>query len=228
MQTIIVTDLTRFKKGNPNVCIAGIDIITSECIRPVPYLTSVECKQKKILPGTIISGVFTPVAITKKPHTEDRGHNCDLKIEGSCSAAGFKKILNDTLIRSIQEGYGTNQKSLPADYDGDRSIITIQINPQDFRLVVDSKNPGRIRAIFTDHLNNSYRFLPITDLGYYDYAMDKNGIGELHLINDFIHSQDELFLRVGLGRPPYMDQYWMQINGIYTFPKYIDILRSYE
>jgi hypothetical protein len=35
---IIITDLTRFS-NTKIVCIAGINIKTNECIRPLPYIT---------------------------------------------------------------------------------------------------------------------------------------------------------------------------------------------
>ncbi|MEZ4693859.1 MAG: hypothetical protein R2837_07675 [Aliarcobacter sp.] len=48
---IIITDLTRF--SNPAiVCIAGINIATNECIRPLPYIATDECLRLNILPGS--------------------------------------------------------------------------------------------------------------------------------------------------------------------------------
>ena len=54
---IIITDLTRF--SNPEiVCIAGINMATSECIRPLPYISVADCKRLNILPGSKLEGVF--------------------------------------------------------------------------------------------------------------------------------------------------------------------------
>ena len=49
-RNIIVTDLTRFTNKNI-VCTAGIDPNDGQCIRPMPYLPSSECRRLKILPG---------------------------------------------------------------------------------------------------------------------------------------------------------------------------------
>jgi hypothetical protein len=54
-RTIIVTDLTRFTRPDI-VCTAGIDITTGECVRPMPYIKTDECKRLKILPGAMLSG----------------------------------------------------------------------------------------------------------------------------------------------------------------------------
>ena len=154
----------------------------------------------------------------------------NLGVVGTCSASEFKSILTKNLSDSVEAGFKTNldylQKNLPEDYEGEKSIITIKLNPWDFTIFEDKYTHGKIRVIFTDLSGRLFKFLPITDLGFYDYAMHKNGIGELNSLNNFIQSQDSLFLRIGIGRP-YDGKYWMQINGIYTFPEYLESIRAY-
>lgn len=65
---IIITDLTRF--SNPEiVCIAGINPITGECIRPLPYIELSKCEKFDILPGNVLDGDFSKIAGLDKPHT---------------------------------------------------------------------------------------------------------------------------------------------------------------
>jgi len=81
MGNIIVTDLTRF--SNPDkVCIAGIDIETGKCIRPLPYLSIAECEKLHVLPGTILSGNFTKRLQVEGPHQDDRNYQ-NLSFHGS-------------------------------------------------------------------------------------------------------------------------------------------------
>ncbi len=53
MRKIIITDLTRFSTDE-KVCIAGIDINTGECLRPMPYLKSNRCAELNIQPGAVL------------------------------------------------------------------------------------------------------------------------------------------------------------------------------
>jgi hypothetical protein len=56
-------------------------------------------------------------------------------------------------------------------------------------------------------------------------------MNEIDNINNFIQNQEDLYLRVGLGREYESKDgrkgYWLQINGIYTFPEYHEGIRSY-
>ena len=89
-----------------------------------------------------------------------------------------------------------------------------------------------MRVNFTDQAGNSFRYLSITDLGFFEYAerhAEENKINEL---NGFIHSQEELYIRLGLGRIHQTQDgrngFWLQVNGIYTFPAYSDEIRCYS
>jgi len=48
-----------------------------------------------------------------------------------------------------------------------------------------------------------------------------------NIINNFIRQQDTVYLRIGLGRE-YQGGFWLQVNGIYTFPNYDTEIRSYS
>jgi hypothetical protein len=230
-RSIIVTDLTRFK-GERTVCIAGADIESGKCIRPMPYLETAVCEGLHILPGAILKGAFTPIKHLSGPHQEDSNYE-DLKFSGACTSDQFRLALEAGLFNNIGEGFEIDlahgQKSVPLGHPVGRSIITIQVAPADIDLVEDAYNPGRIKLHMIDGSGQSFRYLPITDLGFYRHAMAHHEAGDLESVNEFIHEQEEVYMRIGLSRN--WDQrpgYWMQVNGIYTFPEYHQEIRSYD
>lgn len=98
-------------------------------------------------------------------------------------------------------------------------------------IVEDGFKPGKIRLHFTDGSGKQYRFFSITDLGFHDYAQRHRESGALNELNAAIAEQEEVFLRIGLGRkfknPQGREGFWMQANGIYTFPAKLSYIRSY-
>lgn len=230
---IIITDLTRFAKKDI-VCIAGVNPETNECIRPMPYIPKASCQKLDILPGAIIEGDFTPCACTA-PHTEDK-NGANLKFLGPCSLEEFKRILENTSFNSVEEGFGVTldpgQKHIPYDEPPGKSIITLPIDQNQFNIVVDDYNPGKLRVIFTDHTGKSFRYLSITDLGFFEYAERHAAEDKINELNVFIHSQEELYIRLGLSRIHKTNDgrngFWLQVNGIYTFPEYNEKIRCYS
>ena len=94
---IIVTDLTRFKEGNPNVCTAGVTE-DGELIRPYPpYLQASDCERLDIHPGAILEGKFTPSS-KGIPHVEDASWD-GLKYIGKCSSEEFREALRFGFIQ---------------------------------------------------------------------------------------------------------------------------------
>lgn len=230
---IIITDLTRFSNKDI-VCTAGINPETIECIRPMPYIQKTDCQKLNILPGAIIEGDFSPCSCTS-PHTEDRNRG-KLKFLGPCSSEEFKRILEETSFDSVEEGFGITleygQKHIPHDTPPDISIITLSLNPNQLNIVEDSYKPGKLRVIFTDRSGKSFRYLSITDLGFFEFAERHAAEDKIDDLNDFIHSQEELYIRIGLGRVHQTDDgrngFWLQVNGIYTFPEYSEDIRCYS
>lgn len=232
MQRIIVTDLTRFS-NQQSVCIAGININTKQCIRPMPYLPISECQRLKILPGTILLGKFSPVSQVIGPHQEDMYHD-QLHFEGLCSTDEFRMALDAGLFNSLEEGFeialAHNQKHIPLGHPLGRSIITIKANPQSIEVIEDSYKPGKIKLHFKDLSGRYYRYIRITDLGFHTYAEEHYKSNDLAKLNAFIKNQSEVYLRIGLSRSwnnGTVDGYWIQINGIYTFPEYHKAIRNY-
>lgn len=230
---IIITDLTRFNTPD-KVCIAGININTNKCIRPMPYLTTAKCVELNILPGSKLNGDFQQNISRGLPHSEDNYYN-NLAYNGACTSDEFHQILNNTLVSSVANGFNytflEGGKVIPCTNPPQQSIITLKVQSSQIRIVKDSFNHGKVKLDLKDNDEKKYTYLPITDLGFYNYAMRHFDDSDFpSRINTFIDEQEELYLRVGLsgryesnGR----DGYWLQINGIYTFPNFDTEIRSY-
>lgn len=234
MGQYIVTDLTRFKKDDI-VCTAVIDMETGACLRPMPYLESEMVKKFNMHPGAIIEGEITLQHNAQNPHVEDADYQ-KLNYLGPATNHDFKAVLDQTLSPSIAAGFNVNfadgQKYIPVGEQAACSIVTVKISPSDLSIHEDNYNPGKIKASITDGDDRYYSYLPITDLGFHGYAMKHYQDGELTTLRRFIRSQDELYLRVGVGRrhkPQGSDKdgFWLQVNGIYTFPNFLEEIRSY-
>ncbi|AMV19047.1 hypothetical protein VT03_14245 [Planctomyces sp. SH-PL14] len=231
---IIVTDLTRFTNGNI-VCTAGVDSATGMCIRPMPYLPTSECVRLNILPGAKLTGNFTLSQECSGPHQED--HNYDkLTFHGPSTSDEFKMALRASLFSSVSEGFEVDlppgQKCLPPKHIGPRSIITVSVAPRHIQIIDDAYKAGKIKLNFTDNSGQEFRFLPITDLGFHNYASDAKRKTSLDTVNSLIHTQKEVYVRIGLSRvytaPNGVEGYWLQANGIYTFPEFNEQIRSYR
>src|SRR6185503_9690230 len=112
-----------------------------------------------------------------------------------------------------------------------RSIITLSVDPESVEIVEDSYNKGKIKIFFTDPSGVDFRYIAITDLGFYDHAMQHHAQSDLNKLNSLLNEQDEVMLRIGLSRihtnPQGKTGYWMQANGIYSFPDYPKDIRHY-
>jgi len=228
---IVITDLTRF--SNPEiVCIAGLDIETGECIRPLPYIQLSECTRLNILPGNVIDGDFTKSSNIENPHSEDCKYSGKLKRVRIYESDEFQSILNSTLSPNISEGFNypfpEKGKVILSQFKPSKSIITLKMNTSNIEVVRDGFNEGKIRLHLLDNDGRRFSFLSITDLGFYNYAMKHfHDANFPNIINAFIRRQDSVYLRVGLGRE-YQGGFWLQVNGIYTFPNYDTEIRSYN
>jgi hypothetical protein len=230
---IVVTDLTRFSR-EVEVCTAGTHLETGACIRPMPYLRMEACHRLSILPGSILRADFKPVPNLVGPHQEDASYK-KMEFVGPCSPAQFRQALTAGLFESVEDGFqlqlAATQKYLPADHEVSRSIITLAIAPQAIQIVEDGYKPGKIKAHVTDPSGHHFRYLPITDLGFFRYAERHHAAQDLQGLNAFIQSQQEVLVRIGLSRAfesRGIKGYWMQLNGIYTFPDFFRDIRCYR
>ncbi|HFD33108.1 MAG TPA: hypothetical protein ENJ28_10450 [Gammaproteobacteria bacterium] len=232
MRRVVITDLTRF--SNPDiVCIAAIDEATGECLRPMPYLKSAKVVELNIHPGAILEGNLTVNNGNSNPHLEDSSYTT-LKYLGAAASDDFKSILDRTLSNSVSSGFGVTfadgQKHIPVGVNANCSIITIKIPPTSLHIHEDQYKPGKIKASFTDGAGQSFRYLSITDRGFFDFAKNHQDDGQLSKVQLFLLTQEELYLRIGVSRQWKLgerDGYWLQVNGIYTFPDFFDEIRTY-
>ncbi len=234
---IVVTDLTRFQ-NKELLCLAGLTEDGQQCIRPLSatkpgYLSFELCKKLNILPGTILNGTFTTPRHIDAPHVEDM-HYSNLKAVGAVNSTEFQAILEKSSTTSIKTGFGCSSK--PTDKvlttPPAKSIITLKLDPKQFQVVQNKFDTETIKAHLTDSDGLSLSFLSITDLGFYvNVGQSATRKISAEDITEFIQKQDALFIRLGLSRKyksaDGREGYWMQINGIYTFPTYQQIVRSY-
>jgi hypothetical protein len=235
---IVVTDLTRFSNRDI-VCLAGINVQTGHCVRPLTstapgYLAFADVKKHRILPGSVLEAKLVPAEKPTPPHVEDHYVVGNIKVAPQISGDDFRSILENSSVASLQQGFGMN----PADrcYEENAplncSIITLKVDPVNFSIRRDTFNENKFKAFFTDADGLDLSFVPVTDLGFSDHiqtiATTDPHFGQL---NAFINSQGELYLRVGLSRP-YTGGgrrgCWVQLNGIYTFPDYRTDIRQYD
>ncbi len=233
LMEIIITDLTRFKNQDL-VCTAGV-AKDGTVIRPKPYLSSARCRELDIHPGGILIGDFTFLNAAA-PHVEDAAFK-NLRFKKPESRDDFKAILELTCYPTMKEGFGTEiqnrQKCIPLERAAVRSLITIKVTPRNFSVSRCKFDTSKLKAHISDAAGTELTFVGVTDRGFYDFAQknpdDPNKVAE---INHFIHSQDELYLRLGLSRtyeaPDGRIGYWIQLNGIYTFPNHLEYIRCYE
>lgn len=235
---IIVTDLTRFNPANRKVCIAGYeDGRYEQFVRPMPYLSVDICERKNILPGAILRGDFSRVPGTTKPHLEDHRYtNEKLKYIGPCSPEKFYEVLTATCCPSINKGFqGTvvgGNKVIPRKNPPSVSIITISISWEQIELFRDGY--GKDKVHISDNDGRTFQYIPISDLGFYRLLeLNKSDDSYLARFKEFLRTQSEIFLRIGLSRyykstgTNPRDGFWMQLNGLYTFPDFSTELRTY-
>ncbi len=234
MGSYVVTDLTRFR--NPDiVCIAMVDMESGQCFRPMPYLKSREVRRLNIHPGAILRGNLALKEDLDYPHIEDATFT-KRRYAGKVDRSMFRSILERTLSDSVEGGFGVTidrgQKHINHGQPATCSIITIKVPPKRLSIEPDRFDPEKIRASFTDGAGFLYRYLSITDRGFFDFAKKHQDDGQLDKASRFVRSQQEVYLRVGLSRrySPQDDErdgYWLQVNGIYTFPDYLEEVRQY-
>jgi hypothetical protein len=224
MRKIIVTDMTRFANGEI-LCTAGIDQENLECVRPLPYLKVKKCNELEMKPGAVLTGNFSRSNNANKPHTEDMDYQ-NLAFNGHCTSDEFGYVLAGSAFNSVEDGFevplNSGQKCIPGELAPVRSIMTLSISPKAINIVRDKFNPSRYRAHIVDNNGKKFSFLSITDLRLHEYLQSASFEKDnCYVYNNFVHSQNEVYVRVGLGR--YWDDkkgnagYWLQINGIYCF-----------
>lgn len=241
---IIITDLTRFK--NPDiVCLAGIDPLTGICIRPMlenraklDYFQFATVKKHAIVPGSCLTGNFIPVANASPPHVEDHRSQGPVNLAESANSTAFEAVLENSAHTTVEAAFGQRptNRLFGVTVPPQISIATLRLDhpATQFRLIVDEKyGPPKFKAHVTDAVGYEMSFLPVTDLGFSDH-ITKIRAADPHLqkLNAFLGAQTKLYLRIGLTRQyasdAQRDGFWVQLNGIYSFPTFRRDLRVYD
>ena len=243
MSQYIVTDLTRLKDGK--ACMAMICRQTGVCIRPLPHKTETECLSMGIEPGAIVETWVSDVQNDRQgPHCEDR-HWSEARVLGMCNGKEFEQILMESAFPNLEEGFGyrfrldktaprggdevpPRLRFVPKIYLVLRSLITLRVASRKINLYKTANN--KIRINYYDNDGTFFPCLPVTDLGLYHLLEREPDV--IPHINHFIKKQETIYLRFGLTReydtPDGDTGYWLQVNGIYSFPRFFPGIRHYH
>lgn len=231
---LAITDLTRMQRGA--VCIAGCDS-DGVCFRPILPPPGIPERMLKsdgkpvIFPFAAIE--FDLVRHTPRPpHTEDHLFApASMRFVRALNDEQKRRLLSKSLFGSVAEVFEQPIRHGPGFYvndgEGPRSVGTIQ--PKEIHEVLyeqSEDNAWNYRLGFHDGKNISYR-LKITDLTWNYYCSSQRGGANPPQIaaelTQLLQSQT-VYLRVGLSRgwAKFPGKCFLQINGIYTFPDYLE------
>ena len=230
---IAITDLTRMQQGR--VCIAGYDR-EGNCIRPV--LPHPGISQKSILhqnkafifPNAVVEFDFIK-PVPQPPHTEDYAYDpVSPRFIKALTEKQRRNVIRLSLFNSVADIF--EQPILRdvgcsvMDGVGPRSLGAIQ--PAAIHEVIYEADEGKwdYRLRFDDASSQLYR-LKITDLTWHCYCNSKRD--EKHGPHDIAQEltqmlkREEVYLRIGLSRgwAKFPDRCFLQVNGIHTFPDYL-------
>jgi hypothetical protein len=217
---IVVTDFTDLKNGN--VCIAGIDLETGRCIRPLPHLSRQECQESGVTPRRVLRGNCQGGG--QPPHVEDRRH-AGLAAVGWKTEAEFRELLNRSCSPGVCAGFGcelpAGEKHYPRENPPGVSIVTATARLELVRF--QDGDRVKLKCNLTDASGRLFRYLPVADLLLREYVLGQaDPQAACRAINRHLAAQEQVLCRIGLGQPFRVpdgrDGYWLQLNGVYSFP----------
>lgn len=222
---LVLTDLTRFK-DNDNVCMALLDENDCTCVRPLPYADRSFVARKKIIPGMVVDARVVPHEEAVLPHTEDCRFEDDVWLN-RVDEKTFQDLLERSAVDSIKEAFDgkvtPKNRCVPVDSPCKNSIKTVRVDPLSLSVaVVDAGGEMKLRIGFTDLCGDRYRHTPISDLYFHAAALDYVKQGRLDELNALLAGGEVVYIRAGLSRlyesKSGKQGFWMQANGIYSFP----------
>jgi hypothetical protein len=231
---LVITDLTRMYRGM--VCIAGYDA-GKRGVRPVlpppgiPEASLARDGQTVIFPFALVEFDLLE-ARPQPPHMEDVFYD-----PGSPrlvrTVQSREEVLAWSLFESVEDIFEQPVLAGPGRYvldcQGPRSLGTIQ--PAEVTEVIyapgEEEGAWDYRLSFLDGQNERFR-LKITDLTWHYYCDSLRG--EERQPQQIAAGLTEklrasrVYLRIGLARgwQKYPDRCYLQINGVYTFPDYLE------
>jgi hypothetical protein len=233
IQELVITDLTRMSAGY--VCVAGY-ANNGQAIRlATPRLHEAELApggKPLVFPGAEITCEVLE-HLPDPPHTED--HSFDpysLRTVRRLPDMAWQAVLERSVFKSVSDIFEQpithDAGYYLSDGHGPRSLGAIRprgLAPASYSMSADGTWSYRIG--FYDQVGEFYR-LKITDLTWNAYCeylrgptMDPKGVAA-HLTQ--ILKSRHVYLRVGLSRKwaKFPGRCYLQVNGVYTFPDYLD------
>jgi hypothetical protein len=233
-QELIITDLTRMSAGF--VCAAGYAANGQPIRLAAPRLHEVDIAaaggQPIVFPGAIIACDLLE-HLPDPPHTEDhRFDRYSLRLVRRLQGADWQTTLDRSLFGSVRDIFEQpivhDAGYYIQDGNGARSIGTIK--PRGLAQAtysVGEDGTWTYRFGFYDRAGQFYR-LKITDLTWNAYCESLRG-PDTHpqdiaaRLTQLLKSR-RVYLRVGLARKwaKFPGRCYLQVNGVYTFPDYLD------
>ncbi len=229
-----ITDVTRM--GAPRVCVAGYDD-EGRCVRPVLRYASIseaelETSSGLIAPFAEVEYDLTPAPSTP-PHVEDHVYAGEsVRWVRWLSEGERLALLRATARPHVEDAFGAPLVHISSHFvrmgSGDCSLITVPVRGAPAVQAREADGKLKWRLLFRDSASRDYS-LPITDLTWHYFAalqqhFDKGNPSSLAQRLTRLLNKELIFLRLGLTRehPAGSHQCWVQVNGIYTFPDYLD------
>jgi hypothetical protein len=230
---ILITDVTRMREGR--VCIAGVDKDYSPIRLNVPPPGLLEellylDKETIIRPQSVLRVFVEPEPQVTAPHIEDhRWYKLDeTQFLRLTTEEKWKHFFEATQYDKVADIFGTSlheRRNIKAGISNTRSLGTLKPNHIKKFFLRKLPNEIQIRFSFTDATERTFD-VPVTDLNFLSYVTwthqhSKKSIPYIlgQLCQKF--QNIEIWLRMGLTRP-FNNWCWIQVNGIYTFPDYLD------
>ncbi len=237
---ILITDLTAMH--GDRVCIAGIDrewnTIRPVFTRSTPKRSHLHSNgQAVIRPRAVVAMQLEPLANPEAPHIED----C---LWTQPYSARFVQLLEEArwqralqylaedcsrpLFGARLQRLGRDRNRITRPEDAAYSLATVRCTGDlTFRFSVKERNSGfRYALWFHDDMGEVYENIPVTDLALRAWANSEFfQSADAQAVSDGLTKQlneaDSIYLRVGLGRV-YKGKCWLQVNGIYSFPDWLE------
>lgn len=226
-----------------NICTAGVEPNSGKTIRPLfsnsyddCYLTLQECRKQNIQLGSLVSFDLEKKVPIKLPHSEDHISKAkrNFQVIRLVEPDEFEGVLHSSTFNSVSAGFDnkipTDEKFIPETDPSNKSLIAI--NPMSIQVQVSTYESNRLLVHFEDQ-ERRYSYVKLTDIGlhnFYNQSSDKEQA--IKKIEDAISKQNRIYLRIGLGRVHQVGDgpraYYLQVNGIYTFPEYLVEARFWE
>jgi hypothetical protein len=220
-----------------SVCIAGYDR-DGNCFRPTlppPGImeTSLFVDQQPIIFPFAVVEFDLVRPRPQPPHTEDHDYDpSSTRFVRRVRAENRERLLNLSLFESIENIFVQTIHDdwgyYVMDGSGPRSVGTIL--PRDIaevRYEEDRTGKWDYRLRFVDGIGRDYR-LKITDLTWHYYChslrSEERQPAQIALeLTQMLHTR-KVYLRIGLSRgwAEYPDRCYLQVNGIHTFPDYLE------